>query len=163
MVSCDSIILNYADSAICQCPERIMQMLCKPETVTDADGVITRIYGHLRNIRVSITQAGLHLTGSIAKYINGNNLDSINLDQVKDAFNELSDTFEIDIGKSNVTRIDLAANIKLANPVTDYLSILGDSSRLERSFCGNNTLYYQSQSVAKKSLKRSYSMIRLLK
>lgn len=149
MISYDSITLSYADAAICQCPERFMRILCQPKTVIDADGVVASIYGHLRNIKVSITQAGLHLTGSIAKYINGNNLDSITVDEVKDAFNELSDTFEIDIGKSNVTRIDLAANIELANPVTDYLSVLGNSSRLERSFCGNNTLYYQSQSMAK--------------
>lgn len=149
MVSYDSISLSYADAAICKCSERIIQVLCQPKTVIDGDGAVTSVYGYLRNIRVSVTQAGLWLTGSIAKYINGNNLEPLTLDQAKDAFNELSDTFEIDIGKSNVTRIDLAANIELANPVTDYLSVLGDSSRLDRFFCGNNTLYYQSQRKAK--------------
>lgn len=153
MVSYDSISLSYADAAICKCSERIIQVLCQPKTVIDGDGAVTSVYGYLRNIRVSVTQAGLWLTGSIAKYVNGNNLDSINLDQVKDAFNELSDTFEIDIGKSNVTRIDLAANIELANPVADYLSVLGDSSRLDRFFYGNDTLYYQSQSKAKTKAK----------
>lgn len=148
MIAYDTIVCSYADSAIIRA-ENIASRLWEPRFLTNEVGEVTSIIGHLKNMRVTVTQAGVRLLGSLSKYIKGTNLSDISLEEVREASSEISDVLEIPAEKMKLFRLDVAANIKLENNVPSYFPFLGDSSRLERCSWAGSTLYYSSKKVAK--------------
>lgn len=75
--------------------------------VTDQGGLIS-YFGHLGgNIRVSISERGVSLKGSISKYLNSNNFDSLNLTDTKRAIEKLSDELFLPINKAKVNYLEI--------------------------------------------------------
>ena len=73
------------------------------------------VQGDLRNMKVTFNEASISVKGSLCKYFYGNNIDTLNLTNTREALNQISADLSIDIHKARVTRIDFSTNI-----ITDY-------------------------------------------
>ena len=111
-------------------------------TTIDEEGKNPYYNGYLRNIRVSLNDAGISLKGSIAKYYNGNNLEPFTLTQTKEAFEKISDMLHLKMDNAKCTRLDFEACVELNYPVKNYLSMFLNCGRYERCKF-HSSVYYQ--------------------
>ena len=97
--------------------------------------------GDLRNMKVTLNEASISVKGSLCKYFYGNNIDTLNLTNTREALNQISADLSIDIHKASVSRIDFSTNIVTDFTPTIYYPYLGQLSRFQR-FEQPNTIYY---------------------
>lgn len=127
----------------------IISRLHNPMEETDMKtGEILSCKGKYKNLYVRITSNQIYISGSLAKFHNGDNVGMFSRLQTKDAIEHISDTFLIDVGKANVSGLDFSATIQVNNPITEYLSLFGSCDSLEKVIYPT-TLYYQSATKAK--------------
>lgn len=101
--------------------------------------------GTLENLRLKINGEHLSISGSIPKYLFGNNLESLTRKDTQTAIEKLSDILHLPIKDSKVFRLDLGANILVKEPLQNYYSCLGFLPRFSRDQFGNNkTLSYKT-------------------
>lgn len=105
--------------------------------------------GDCRNLKVFANQKYLRINGSLAKYHNENNVEMFSRLQTKEAIESLSDTLHIDMSMADVTGLDFSATIKVNNPVSEYLSLLGSFSTFTRVAYKTDTVYYNPPTKAK--------------
>jgi len=103
------------------------------------------ISGYLKGLRIHITDSSIKITGSIAKYYLGTNLETLNRDDVKKAIKDLSNRLHLPIDKALVTRIDVSENFIMKHSVNDYLTHLGQLSRFSRLEVTKGSLYYKQK------------------
>lgn len=75
----------------------------------------TYVTGTAGNLRAGVSEHGVSITGSLAKFHLGTNLHTLTRSDTKQAFEHLADTLHLPIQKAKVTRIDVGQNI-----MTDY-------------------------------------------
>lgn len=127
----------------------IISKLYNPQGITDIEtGKTLSTIGTYKNLKIWITPRQIKIKGSLAKFQNGNNIEMFSRMQTKDAIEHISDVFLIDMGKSNISRLDFSATIQVDNPVTDYLSLFGGCESLEKIIYPT-TLYYKSATKEK--------------
>ena len=97
--------------------------------------------GDLKNMRITLNEASISVKGSLCKYFYGNNIDTLNLTNTREALNQISADLSIDIHKASVSRIDFSTNIVTDFTPTIYYPYLGQLSRFQR-FEQPNTIYY---------------------
>ena len=102
------------------------------------------LQGDLRNMRVTLNEASISVKGSLCKYFYGNNIDTLNLTNTREALNQISADLSIDIHKASVSRIDFSTNIVTDFTPTIYYPYLGQLSRFER-YEQPNSIYYNQQ------------------
>jgi len=102
------------------------------------------LQGNLKNMRVTLNEASVSVKGSLCKYFYGNNIDTLNLSNTREALNQISADLSIDIHKARVTRIDFSTNIVTDYTPTIYYPYLGQLSRFER-YEQPNSIYYNQQ------------------
>lgn len=100
--------------------------------------------GDLRNMKVTLNEASISVKGSLCKYFYGNNIDTLNLTNTREALNQISADLSIDIHKASVSRIDFSTNIVTDFTPTIYYPYLGQLSRFER-YEQPNSIYYNQQ------------------
>ena len=101
------------------------------------------VQGDLRNMRVTLNEASISVKGSLCKYFYGNNIDTLNLTNTREALNQISADLSIDIHKASVSRIDFSTNIVTDFTPTIYYPYLGQLSRFERSEKPHSIYYNQ--------------------
>ena len=111
-----------------------------PEEVRDA-----RYKGYFEGFSVYVSIRGISIVGSLAKYLYGTNLQTLTRATTKDAIDKLSDSLHLDIGNSKITSLEFGTQFSMSKPADQYLSLLGDVTRLNRIQFTDDTLYYQSQ------------------
>ena len=79
---------------------------------------------HIKNLKIFYKNKRLELSGSLHKYIKGNNFSMFTYKEAKDALCELSDYIGIPLKQFIVTSIELGINMQLDKNVTHYLSII---------------------------------------
>jgi len=102
------------------------------------------LQGDLKNMRVTLNESSISVKGSLCKYFYGNNIDTLNLTNTREALNQISADLSIDIHKASVSRIDFSTNIVTDFTPTIYYPYLGQLSRFQR-FEQPNTIYYNQQ------------------
>tara|TARA_R110000822_G_scaffold192686_1_gene331355 strand:- start:82 stop:1008 length:927 start_codon:yes stop_codon:yes gene_type:complete len=102
------------------------------------------VQGDLRNMKVTLNEASISVKGSLCKYFYGNNIDTLNLTNTREALNQISADLSIDIHKASVSRIDFSTNIVTDFTPTIYYPYLGQLSRFER-YEQPNSIYYNQQ------------------
>ena len=107
----------------------------KPETGE------TYVTGYLRNLQVYAGERGISIKGSLAKFLNGTNLRTLNRTEVIEAISQIQDALSVNLSKAKVTRLDLAATIETRYPPEAYYPLLGNCPRMYRGTEGS-TLYY---------------------
>lgn len=103
----------------------------------------SRYFGYLKNLRVSINSNRINIKGSIAKYLNSNNLEPLLFEDISIFYDDLYKLFKIDSKDWNVTRIDLGLNVELDYPVMAYLPFIGGAKYKTHNQFGT-TLYLSS-------------------
>lgn len=99
--------------------------------------------GYLDNYNVNISANGISFKGSLAKYAQGNNFETLNREGCKRAIEKLSDEIKLPVKKATVRRIDFAANLKVTHRPEAFYNDLGTCSHYKR-FVQPNSLYYKN-------------------
>jgi len=102
------------------------------------------LQGNLKNMRVTLNDSSITVKGSLCKYFYGNNIDTLNLTNTREALNQISADLSIDIHKASVSRIDFSTNIVTDFTPTIYYPYLGQLSRFER-YEQPNSIYYNQK------------------
>lgn len=83
------------------------------------------VMGNLDNLKVTVSDENLKITGSLCKWFLGNNYKTLTRRDAQQAIEKLSDTFNLPMSSAKVTRIDIADNVILKNPIDVYFNHLG--------------------------------------
>ena len=78
------------------------------------------ISGHLQNLRVSISDSGVGVKGSLAKFYLNDNLQQLTRQDSQRAIELLSDTLQVPVSRAIVSRLDVAHNIMLDHPISSF-------------------------------------------
>ena len=103
------------------------------------------IQGTYKGIRVNYNQHTMSVSGSLAKYHYGNNLETLTMSASEVAIRSLSDLIGFDLSNSIVSRVDFSSNMLTDYKPKYYYKFLGHLSRYNR-FDNGDTLYYNQQS-----------------
>lgn len=123
-----------------------------PTIVNYLDGANTQInhqtgevrtYGSLEGLKVSIFVGGLYVVGSLAKYLYGSNVYSLDRHTTTQAVEKLSDALHLQADEAMVTGVEFGTNFLMMHQVQEYLAKLGDMPRLGRYHFEPSTLYYK--------------------
>ena len=88
--------------------------------------------GKLGNCKVSISESGVSIKGSLAKFYLDDNLQILTRQDTARAIELLSDTLELPMQKAKVNRLDIGYNFKTTYPVESYYNSLGDARHYKR-------------------------------
>ena len=106
------------------------------------------ISGNLHNYKMNISDNGISLKGSLAKYFLNDNLNTLTRSDTKEAFKKLSDETHIDMKEAKITRLDLAFNMLMNYPPEYYHKYMGESQYYKR-FIQQKSLYYSNTNRVK--------------
>lgn len=106
------------------------------------------VTGYLRNYKVNLTESGLSLKGSLAKYYLLDNFHTLTRADSKRAVEMLSDELHLPIRAADVKRIDFAQNFLMRYKPDAYYPFLGECQYYVRQPI-SSSLYY-SNSVRQK-------------
>ena len=111
----------------------------------------TSLYGYRDNLKVSVYNGGVHICGSLAKFLyDGSNIFSLNIKHTTEAIEKIADTFHINIRQAIITELEFGGNFMMAHKVSEYLCKLGELDRMQRVYFNTDTLYYQGTGKKKK-------------
>ena len=99
--------------------------------------VFASLWGNLNNLRVNVSQTGLTVKGSLARFHYSNNLERLTRQSTQDAIAHLSDVLHLPMKDAKVYRLDAGSNLIMQRPVGEYLSMLGDTQHFKRSTVSN--------------------------
>lgn len=108
----------------------------------------TWISGNLKNYKVSFSDTGLRLVGSIAKYYLNDNVQTLSRGDTERAFESLEDHLKLSFNKAKVIRFDLGHNLIMNHTPESYFSFLGESIYYNR-FEQKKSLYYSNSNRVK--------------
>lgn len=108
--------------------------------------------GSLDNMKVTVSNAGISIKGSLAKFFLPDNTYTLNRKQVKEAIEKLSDMLKINVSQAKITRIDISTNFIMQHEIQQYYNALGLCTHFYRVQATKDTLYYHSKG---KDMKRS--------
>ena len=123
--------------------ESVLFKNCKSVETLDSEHKYY-VRGKLKNMTVFLNEGSISVSGSLCKYFYGNNIDTLNLTNTREALNQISADLSIDIHKASVSRIDFSTNIITDYTPTIYYPYLGQLSRFER-YEQPNSIYYNQQ------------------
>jgi hypothetical protein len=92
----------------------------------------TYVAGNAGNLRVGISDYGISITGSLAKFYLGTNLHSLNRSDTRRAFEMMADTLQLPIQKATVSRVDIGVNLMTDYKPELYYPFLGPSRYYQR-------------------------------
>jgi hypothetical protein len=105
--------------------------------------IISGILGNTLNnnyYKITVSNRDVNIkNGSLCKYHLGDNFKTMTMSSTRTAIERLSDTLHLPIEKATVTRLDIAQNFIVKNPVQDYYNHLGELSNSKRSPITNGT------------------------
>lgn len=104
--------------------------------------------GRLKNMKVNVSNTGLSLKGSLAKYHLDDNIQTLTRGDTVAAIERLSDDLQLPMSRAKVTRIDFAHNLLMKYEPLTYYQYLGDSQHYQR-LLQPKSLYYNNQQRVK--------------
>lgn len=120
--------------------ERHLQQL---SSICRQDGQV--IYsGHLSNYKVNVSQAGISLKGSLAKYFLPDNFHTLTRGDSQRAIEMMADDLNLPMDRAKVSRIDFAQNFLMRYEPKAYYFYLGDCQHFKR-LPQPESLYYTNK------------------
>ena len=113
--------------------------------VTDIKTGEIKFLGEIENLRASVRFNGVFITGSLPKYIYGDNIHVLDRRATTQAIEKISDNLHFDVSLAKVTGLEFGANFVLSKPVEEYLTRLGNMPRLERYGFNPSAIYYKGR------------------
>jgi hypothetical protein len=99
--------------------------------------------GYLNNLSIYVSDRGVSVKGSLAKYHLDDNLKTLTRKDTEQAIDSLSDELHLPMQKADVSRIDFAQNFIMKYEPKTYYSYLGESQFFKR-FTNPKSLYYKN-------------------
>ena len=109
-----------------------------------------RAFGYLEGLKVGIGSRGVWILGSLAKYLYGSNVLSLDRRATAEGMEKLSDELDLPINEARVLSMEFGTNFLMRHNVPDYLERLGSMPRMSRGTFDDGSLYYQGKGKAKK-------------
>ena len=101
-----------------------------------------------RNLKVNVYENKITFEGSIPKYLFGNNIQEITLNDLVRFIQIIERKYNISLDKAQITRIDLCTNIETKYPVKYYLDSLISKDRCSvASFTSTKSFSNKSRSI----------------
>lgn len=101
-------------------------------------------------VKYSITQSGQYriwVSGSLPKFLYGTNMVRFTRKDAFKAINALTNILGIDLGRAELTRIDVGANLSLNHSPSSYTTLLATKTRNKKTTYNNNqTVYFGAKS-----------------
>ncbi len=107
------------------------------------DGGQVYYSGYLDNYKVNVSEQGISLKGSLAKYFLPDNFHTLTRADTSRAIEKLSDELCLPINLAKVNRIDFSQNLLMKHKPEAYYNYLGDSQYYTRQPQANS-LYYSN-------------------
>jgi hypothetical protein len=117
------------------------RVLARERTECQNLSITTRI----RNMRIYHRPKGLAIEGSLPIFLKKTNVLPLHLEDIKLAFEELSDALHVDVSAGTVRRLDIGATFTVDHPVEEYFSLLAALRRCDRKLYPKATLYLQNK------------------
>lgn len=102
---------------------------------------IPYLKGNLNNLSISIYNNGLNINGSIPKYRNNNNFETLSRQEIEDSYLEISDKLHQPIYDSNVSKFEFGTNLQVDKSPKDYYPFLAYSNGYTRNLI-KGSLYF---------------------
>lgn len=106
-------------------------------------------YGGYHGMRVDVYAGYVYITGSLAKFMHGSNVYTLDRHTTGQAIEMLGDGLHVDLGNASVTELEFGQNFIVSRHVGEYLQRLGDMPRMNRSEFGKSSLYYMGKGKKK--------------
>lgn len=101
--------------------------------------------GNMDGMSVYVRANGISVIGSLPKFINGENITTIDIHGARAAIQSLSDRLTLPMVDARVTGLEFGRVFVMENEVRRYLDRLGGTSRMNYLRCNENTLYYRAR------------------
>jgi hypothetical protein len=88
--------------------------------------------GNLRNLRVKVWLRSIWLTGSLAKFHLGSNIETLSREETPRAIERLSDELQQPMAEARVYRVDVAQTFEMERPPADYWRCFLTPTRMMR-------------------------------
>jgi hypothetical protein len=111
------------------------------ETVKSQTGEVT-VTSQLKNLIIKEFGHGVSIEGSLPKFLRGENLTPLTLDEVEIVMDQISDLLQIDVRQGRIRRLDVGANLIMEQPVGCYLATLSSAPRCDRIMYSNQTVNF---------------------
>ena len=108
------------------------------------------VTGNADNLRIGVSERGVSITGSLAKFHLGTNLHTLTRSDSRRAFEQMADTLHLPINRAKVTRIDVGQNIITVYKPELYYPYFGQSQYYTR-LTQPKSISYQNSQRAKKA------------
>jgi len=92
---------------------------------------LPEIEGYAENIRVVANNRFITLTGSLTKFLKGDNLFCIDVSDSKLAIEKISNWLHLCFENANLLRVDVSNSIKVKNNPIDYFVLLGNKGNYQ--------------------------------
>ena len=106
--------------------------------------------GHIQNMGVFISLDSVIIHGSLAKYLNGENVSNLTLWQVEEAIRKLENETGLNLETAIVKMVECGASIIVTEQPAEYLKLFGYPARYTRheyaTMTGVETVTYSTQS-----------------
>ncbi|WP_142455214.1 phage/plasmid replication domain-containing protein [Gracilimonas mengyeensis] len=99
--------------------------------------------GTKENLRIYVTDRGVSIQGSLAKYYLSDNMQTLRRKDTEQAIQKLSDDLHLPIDEAQVSRIDFAHNFIMQFEPKVYYPYLGESQYYKR-YIQPESLYYKN-------------------
>src|SRR5574344_2077333 len=99
--------------------------------------------GQLSNLSIYVNDDTIYIKNSLAKYYYGNNINTLNITDTKNAIERLGDELHLTMQRATITRIDFGTNFIMDCKPSIYFNHFGNLSRFKRSNIEKDTLYYK--------------------
>lgn len=103
------------------------------------------IKGGIDNFRVSVSESGISVQGSLSKFYFGNNIQTLSLQQTFEAIQMLSDRLQVSLFEAKVTRIDFGTVLITNKSPETYFKYLGNKRYFERVQKTKHSLTYETK------------------
>ena len=116
-----------------------------------------KICGTVENLRITVYPEKIVIMGSLCKYLKGNNVQGLSMEETRQAIDFLSQKLCLPLRLARVMRIDVAYNAIVSQKPKEYLNRLGSLSRHDRLEEPDSLYYKQSKTllhVKNKEMKR---------
>jgi hypothetical protein len=98
--------------------------------------------GKLRNLKVRVSMGGIWLTGSLAKFHLGNNIETLTREGTAHAVEQVSDELSQPMARARVFRVDVAQTFAMERPPSDYFRSFLAPPRMNRLEYRSGTLTF---------------------
>ncbi len=102
------------------------------------------VTGYIENYKVTLSNSGLSLKGSLAKYFLSDNFQTLSRSDTQRAVEKLSNELGLPMQKAKISRIDVAQNLLMDFKPESYYNYLSDCQYYTRSTLANS-LYYSNK------------------